>query len=347
MKQTSDPAEMRYAGPLFTKEDTMGSGPKSNVTVAEQSTLAPLPDSVEQEETELEGLINRTTQQALAKLPSVTDKEIERIINARAALIKTVRAVAIKMTHPHDWTLYKARDGSVVGVPAAAACLVIRRWAGISIRNHRGIDGRPGVPTRSETTNSKNEAIFVLEMLADGFWGQNVLPDMESVPANLRSDDDFTGRTKRDERYGGPRPEDLSLSLRTTLDSKVVRAMLGITKVTEEELKALGLDTAKCTKGSGFGTASERAAGAVAEQGVPEMAKALWDEIVKRTGGNLGEAKQLLVDITKRAADPKKEGDKGFRGFDSWERFTKAWQIENAAKALAKHEVFGDRPEGE
>jgi len=282
-------------------------------------------------------------------MPSITEKEVERILNARAALIKTVRAVAIKMTHPHDWTLYRARDGSVVGVPAAAACLVMRRWAGISIRNHRGTDGRPSIPTRQETVNGKGEPIFYLEMLADGFWGQNAEPDTESVLANLRSDDQFTGRTQREDRFGGPRPEDLALSLRTTLDSKVVRVMLGITKVTEEELKAHGLDIAKCTKGSGFGTSSERAAGAVAEEGVRAAAEQLWNEILRRTGGKADEAKKVLKDITSYPSFKGRDGSQvpAFGGLDSWERFTTNEKILKAAEKLKKHEVFGDSPQGQ
>jgi len=307
--------------------------------------LAPAPDRVEKEEADIQGILDRSTQSVLARIPQLGEKEVDRILQGRAQLIKRVRAIAIGQTEPPHWTLYRARDGGITSVPASPACLVMRRWAGISIRNHRSMSGQPGVATISKVQNSKGEDVLLAEMMADGFWGQASEPDVEAVYANLRSDDDFTGRTKRDEKYGGPRPEDLRLSIRTTLDSKVVRAMLGLTKVTGEELARHGMDLDKCTKGSGFGSAQERTAGKVAQEGVPQLAKALWDEIVRRTGGNVGEAKQVLVDLTMRAANPKKEGDKGFRGFDSWERFTEAWQVENAAKALKTHEVFGDKPQ--
>lgn len=318
-------------------------------TVDRQPDLAPLPDRIEREETEIQTILDRSTQATLARMPQLNEKQIEQILTGRAQLIKRVRAIAIGMTEPQHWTLYRARDGSVTAVPAAPACLVMRRWAGISIRNHRSMNGDPGSATVSQVTNSKGEPVTLVEMMADGFWGQASEPDVESVYANLRSDDDFTGRTKRDERYGGPRPEDLLLSLRTTLDSKVVRAMLGITKVAGDELARHGIHLEKCTKGSGFGTSTERAAGKVAEEGVRPSAEELWKEILRRTAGKVDEAKQVLKDITSYPAF-KGRDDKmvpAFAGIDSWERFTTIEKVLKAAEKLKKHEVFGNQPQGE
>jgi len=312
----------------------------------EQPVLAPLPERIEREETEIQSILERSTQAALAHTPHLDEKAIERILTSRAQLIKRVRAIAVGMTEPQHWTLYRARDGSVTAVPAAPACLVMRRWAGISIRNHRSMNGEAGIATVSTVPNEKGDPVTLVEMMADGFWGQANEPDVESVYANLRSDDDFTGRTKRAASHGGARPEDLLLSLRTTLDSKVVRAMLGLTKVTGDELVRHGIGLEKCTKGSGFGTSSERTAGAVAEEGVRGAAEQLWKEILKRTGGKVEEAKRALKDITSYPAFKGRDGTAvpAFAGIDSWERFTKAEKVLKAVEKLKKHEVFGDQP---
>ena len=225
----------------------------------------------------------------------------------------------------------------------------MRRWAGISIRNHRSMTGELGVATVSRVENAKGDPVTLVEMMADGFWGQASEPDVESVYANLRSDDDFTGRTKREDKYGGARPEDLLLSLRTTLDSKVVRAMLGLAKVTGDELARHGIELDKCTKGSGFGTGAERTAGKVAEEGTRAAAEELWKEILRRTGGKMDEAKQTLKDITSYPSF-KGRDDKmvpAFAGIDSWERFTTTEKVLKAAEKLKKHEVFGNHPQGE
>jgi hypothetical protein len=314
---------------------------------AEQMTLSSVPtpiERIEREDSEVQQILSKSTQDALQRNANVTVAEVKRVLEARAELIRTIRDIAVKQTAPEDWTLYRARDGSVLGVPTAAAAMKIRRWAGVSIMNHRGMDGEPS-PTVREAKNAKDESIIVIEGYADGICGRDTMPGLYF---SVRSDDQFIGRAGADTpRKGGPRQEDLMSCWRTGIDSKVVRCMTGLTKVSESELKALGIDTARCVKGSGFGTASERAAGAVAEGGVQEAAKALWDEICKAVHGDLAMAADVLVDITKRAPDPKKKDDKGFAGFRSADRFTQIWQVENARKKFEAHEVFGRHPQGE
>lgn len=315
----------------------------TTATMEDQPTLAPLPADVEKEQTELQTIVRRTTMEALITLEGITEKDVDRMVAVRKRIAQGMRALKIQLTQPEDWTLWKDNEGHVIATPRASAMLAIRPWFNVSIFNHRSMDGRAGEPSSSTIDGKDGKKVTVLEMQCDVSLGKDTL---EGIPFSVRSDDKFIGRADRSESHGGPREQDLLMCLRTGLDKKAIAMAIGLTKVPETELIANGIDTKRCYKGSGYGTSQDRQAGAVAEEGVAQLAKALWEEILRRTGGNAGEAKQVLVDITKRAPDPKKEGDKGFRGFDSWERFTKAWQVENAAKALAKHEVFGDRPQG-
>lgn len=312
-------------------------------TIDAQGDLRPLPPRIEREETEAEALIRRTTVDAIEHTERLTEDDVKRIMAARARLIETMRSVALKMTKPQHWVVFRDREGRIVGHPKSAACLVFQQWGGVRVFNHRSLTGEPEAPTVTTEPQEGGATITILEMLCDAQFGKMVVPGIYSA---VRSDDEFIGRARSDHK-GGPRLQDLRSTLRTNIDAKAVRVAMGITKVAEEELIAAGIDLTRCDKGAGYGTSSDRAAGKVADAGVPEMAKALWDEILKRTGGNVGEAKTVLVDITKRAPDPKKKDDKGFRGFDSHERFTLAWQVENAAKALKNHEVFGDKPQGD
>lgn len=312
----------------------------------EQLDLAPLPPRVENEENEIEAILKRTTEESLDRAPNITVADVKRILEARLEIIQTIRSIAIKVTAPEDWTLYRARDGSVVGVPTAAGALKMRRWAGVSIMNHRGMEGGAETgPTVREISNSLKEKVTLIEGYADGICGRDRMP---AVYFSVRSDDDFIGRAspKNNRRPGGPREQDLMSCWRTGIDSKIVRAMTGTTKVSEIELKAQGIDVARCVKGSGFGNAQERAAGSVAEGGVKEASDALWNDILKATHGDLDVAAGVLVDCTKRPKDPKKAGDKGFDGFRSPDRFTQLWQVENARKKFESHEVFGREPQG-
>jgi len=309
---------------------------------SEQMTLSSVPtpiERIEREESEVQQILTKSTQDSLQRTPNVTVAEVKRVLEARAELIKTIREIAVKQTAPEDWTLYRARDGSVLGVPTAAACMKIRRWAGVSIANHRGMNGEPS-PTVREAKNDKKESIVVIEGFADGLCGRDTMP---GIYFSVRSDDQFIGRAGADTpRKGGPRQEDLMSCWRTGIDSKVVRCMTGLTKVSEIELKALGIETARCVKGSGFGTAQERAAGSVAEGGVKEMADALWKDILRSVNGKIDDAKSVLKEIT---SYPEKPGAyKAFAGIDTPDKFTTADKVKRAADKFQKHPTYVPPP---
>jgi hypothetical protein len=137
---------------------------------------------------------------------------------------------------------------------------------------------------------------------------------------------------------------------RTGIDSKVVRCMTGTTKVSDSELKAHGIDTVRCVRGSGFGNAQERAAGTVAEGGVKEAAEALWKDIVRSVHGKVDDAKAVLREIT---SYPEKPGSyKAFAGIDTPEKFTTVDKVKRAADKFQKHPAYvpptagGDDAEG-
>jgi hypothetical protein len=310
-----------------------------------QLNLAPLPANIENEETEIQAIIKATTQEALQRTPNVTVDQVKRVLEARAELINTIRDIAIKVTAPEDWTLYRARDGSVMGVPTAAAAMKMRRWAGVSVMNHRGMDGAMN-PSVRQIKNSVHQDVTVIEGYADGICGRDTMP---GIYFSVRSDDQFIGRAGADTpRKGGPRTEDLMSCWRTGIDSKVVRCMTGTTKVSSHELeKLLGKEELKrCVKGSGFGTASERAAGSVAEGGVKEMADALWKDILRAVNGNAGDAKSVLKECTSYPAFKGRDGSevKAFAGIDSPDKFTTADKVRRAADKFQKHPQYVPPP---
>lgn len=299
-------------------------------------------ERAEAEETEVQRLVAKSMDDAIARTPNLTVEEVTRVLEARMKLIQTVREIGIKLTAPQDWTLYRARDNSILGVPNAAGNLKIRRWAGVSVFNHRGVNGEPGKPTVREGKSASGETITIVEGLADGRSGSSDV--MPGVYFCVRSDDDFIGRAtkKNNPRAGGPREQDLISCWRTGIDSKIVRMMTGTSKVSEDELKRLGIDVTKCTKGSGFGNAQDRAAGSVAEGGVMEAAGALWKDIMRGVNGDIPKARSVLKEITSYPSFKGSDGSqvKAFEGIDAPERFTTMKKVDQARAKFEKHPMY-------
>jgi len=101
-----------------------------------------------------------------------------------------------------------------------------------------------------------------------------------------------------------------------------------------EILRANEIDIARCNKGSGYGSSAARGAQKVAEAGVEDSAQELWNEILRRVGGDTEAGSQLLREIT---ANPPK-----FAGFKTIARLTQKWQVSGAMDKLKKHEMWGD-----
>ena len=253
------------------------------------------------------------------------------------------RSRDIASTSPQDWTLYAAQDGKVIGCLRDSGGRKVAPWYGISISNHRGVDGQKGIPTRTtetKTIDGEEVEVEVLEMLADVRRGDMLA---EGVYMCVRSDDHFIGRTNRQERLGGPRRQDLRACLRTMTDTKCIRVITGLNKVPGPELVESGIDLALCHHGHGYGTSGqrqgERAATKTAEKGVPELAETFWNELTKRTAGSDVSPQELLLDCTKVAATDKR---KAFDGRKSHKSFTAEWQLKAAWAGLKRHEIFGD-----
>jgi hypothetical protein len=305
--------------------------------VADRVGLSSVPDEIEKEEQHAIALRDEN----LTKLALLDPDVIMQRLEAREKALANLRHVAIKSTHAFDWTLYKDKDGRVVGVPRDSAAVQIRKWMGISIFNYRPLAaGHPEPQVTQEpkvdddgrpvNVHGKPLMVTIVEMWADGLCALTGEP-VEGVYYAVRSDKPFTGSGTL---------QDLKAACRTGLDAKVTRLLSGLRKVPEDTLKELGIDTAKCHGGMGFGTSADRQAGKVAEEGVAELAQKLREEILRRVGGDTAAAKSLCKDIT-RADKPGKDG-KVFPGWDTVDRLTAGWQIENAWKKLKAHPTFGD-----
>lgn len=317
------------------------------------SLLAPLPPEVEAEEREVStittSLVPRRSP-ALDELVRLDSSEIERYIANRQKLLERTRAFAITKSDPIDWTIYKDKDSHVVGVPRASGLQKMRPWLGISTFNHQP-KGPNGPDPKIE---SRDEPVLEWKTV-DGKRKQVEGPPSRITTATMWCDAScaFTGEliqgiefTARSDRFAGSGSlEDLRASCRTGLESKASRLLLGLTKVSGAELAAHGVKVEAAYLGHGGGTATERGATKVAEEGVIGNRDELKAEIMRRVGGDADAARQLTAEVTRSVGKDGKPDGK-FKGFDSADRLAQSWQVENAWKRLRSHQTFGDQDRG-
>jgi len=304
----------------------------SQVTTPETPAL---PEFVEEQLKGEDALARTARDQSIADLALQDPQKVKAFLEKLEEGLSILRQVAIKGTTPHDWTKYKDREGNVICILRDNGAANIRKWLGISIFNHRGdpIDAKVPGPKVSGDKAPNGDPITIVELWADAFCARTG-ERIEGIYSAVRSDQKFRGReTLQDDKA----------SVRTYLDTKCTRILSGLRKVPEQVLIDAGLDTAKCYAGSGFGSSQERGAGRVAEEGVAEKAKALGEEVLRRVGGDVAAAKQLLAEITSWTD---KATGKAVKGFDSVSRLTKEFQIDNAWKKLKAHATFGDQAGG-
>ena len=194
-----DPARQR-------EKETKDARPYAEPT--KRAALDQLPDDVERSEGELQQALRQSSMEALVHYNNLTEQDVERMVKARLKLIQEMRSLALKVTKAEDWTLWADREGHSVATPRASAMLAVRPWFNVRIFNHRGLDGQPGQPSVKTIKVRKKDTgedvdVTVLEGLCDVQLGKDW--PLEGIYFSLRSDDDFTGRVKREDRLGGPR----------------------------------------------------------------------------------------------------------------------------------------------
>ena len=291
--------------------------------------------------------------------PIALQADALQVIERQVQIHMAVNIAFIRLTEPGDWIASRVGD-EVVCMPGGSATAKMARFLQLQIqgpdgeaqplkeRVHRG--EVPGYRVRFRARS------LVLGSLAG-------LPPMAvpwtAMETTRWADEDFTGRqvdaTGKIVRRGGVGAlnSDLSAAADRACQNRAIRLLTGLGRVPLELVaRAFGKDPGVVLKGiqkgHGFGTAQERTAGRVAEEGVADKAKALWEEILRRVGGDLSAATDVLRQCTAYPAGTYKGGDKkgqtynAFSGVDSWQRLTREKDLESAKRRLAAHETFGD-----
>lgn len=266
----------------------------------------------------------------VSQLQLMDDAEV--IFKRRCALLEACQTMAIRATRPEDWVLSKSKSGETTAMLCAPGAQVVAQHYGIEVVNIR--PRGPRGEFRPEERRGENGELSLTAWCdaISHITGKSI----EGIEASRSSKEDFTGRSDATGASKLVQLNDLRSSLYTLLLTKSCRILAGLSRVPVETLDAAWEGTTKssdrCRKGSGFGSGSARAAAGVSEVDA-KARKELADELLRRTGGDKQAAKDVLKEIT---------AGKNFAGFDTTERITKSWQLENAWSKLKEHPVFGD-----
>jgi hypothetical protein len=254
------------------------------------------------------------------------------IFERRTELIERCRISAIRATQPSDWVLFRDKAGVEVAMLCGPGADIVAQFYGIEIANIRPQREGSFAPALEKDGDEKQLVAWC--DARSKVTGQA----LQSIEARRSTSEDFVGRGGLESSSALVGMADLRASVYRLLRTKAVRILASMTRVSrgllDEAWKGTEKSSEQCRKGSGYGTSSERGATRVADADVIEARDKLRDEILRRVGGDTAAARDVLKEIT---ANPPK-----FKGFDSIDRLAQGWQVENAAKKLAEHPVFGD-----
>ena len=303
----------------------------SNVVAMQRSWI----DSLAQEEMTLTA---RAEGSLVERLQAMENGAV--IFAKRAEMLDLCHTAAIRRTRPEDWVLFKDRQGTESAMLTASGADLIAELYGIVVQNIRPMNDRGEFAP--EKVKREHADIYGYRAWFDAFSRFNGR-SIQGQECTRWSDEDFTGRsvsaagqlTMKPSEAIAALDSDLRASVQRLILTKAVRVLCGMTRVPIADLRAAWQSSDKspdkCRKGSGYGSGSERAASALTSDEVKSLRENLRDDILRCCGGDAAEARKLLVEITK---------GKDFTGFDSVEKMTKDWQVENAVAKLKKHPKF-------
>lgn len=286
--------------------------------------------------------------------PIATQANAIEIIERQGALQQVLNLALVKQTEPEDWTASKAGD-TIYCNPSGSATAKISRFLQIEIQGPNG-EPRPLKEAVTRGTTRGFKVSFRCRSL--------VMASLSGLPPAMApwtvaettrwEDEDFTGRGVDTAgnlvKKGGVRAleSDLSAAADKAAMNRAVGLLTGLRKIPlglMERAFANEKILDRIPKGYGFGSSQERTGSRVAEEGVGEGAQALWEDCLRRTGGDEGAAHDLLREITSYPAginQTTKKAYNAFGGVKSYQEITQKRGLDSARRKLQAHHVFGD-----
>lgn len=193
----------------------------------------------------------------IAELAALREETAVSIITARNRTLQTMVAYAIGLTHPADWTAYKAPDGAIRCYLGDDGCARVRPFFGISIFN-------VSAPMRIDEADG-SFMYFVTCDARCALTGQSV----EQIEGGRSSTEKFC-----DGKTGAELHRLVRKAARANANGTATRELAGLESFPMDAIARHWHGTGKSvddiTKGRGFGTQAERFGGNP-ERGAPDV----------------------------------------------------------------------------
>jgi hypothetical protein len=141
-----------------------------------------------------------------------------------------------------------------------------------------------------------------------------------------------------------PDPMEVRKAAYTNWQTRGASMVTGMRGLTAKDLEEQGLTGVKSVAFTSGGKGGDTTPGDLKAEGTK-----LWNEILRRTGGDVPDAKKVLKDITSYAAYTNQAGRavSAFAGIDSPDQFRDTQKVRIALSKLKDHPAFGDKAAAE
>ena len=175
----------------------------------------------------------------IGKLLVEKPEVVERALESRRLILRTIESHGVQNTRPQDWVLRKGKGNEITAGMTGAGAQRIMQVAGIELFPHRDPQIRledDGSRTAWQTGIAYSAATnrFAINLLAE-----------------RNSKEKFIGRGERAENESIT-DQDLKSAAASLLFRKAVEALTGLKNLRADDLRGYGINPDECTKGFGF-----------------------------------------------------------------------------------------------
>ena len=178
------------------------------------------------------------------------------VVKARIDSLGAIRAAALSATCGNDWVLMRPKDGPSSAMLKASGAQRIRKFYGISIQ------------PQGDIRVLEEDGVRYAEAVGDAYCA--LTGEMAERLVGRRGEKEkFIGRAMSEAGLG-----DLRQAARTSLETKAVRILAGMSGVDPAEIAAAWKISSqeverRCSRGSGFGSSADRQAAGKAPERAP------------------------------------------------------------------------------
>lgn len=275
--------------------------------------------------------------QALAR---VDPRDVLVQFEANAELMKRLVPASIRATKPQDWI----RMGGKVYLQGTGVERIAALWG---LRFYE--------PTVTREDFPDGEFAYVcrgaIECRLTGVSYQSIEggrssrdPFFDSFDQDKPENWNSMGNGEREEWRARHRlpvdPMEVRKAAVTNWQTRGASMLTGMRGLTQADLDACGVKDVKSVE---YGAGKK--GGSTAPADLKAQQTALWNDCLRRTGGEVALAKELLKDVTAYPAGKNKTTGQdyaAFSGADAVEKITRPQSIAIALEKLKKHPTFGD-----